>query len=226
MKFDGWQIPLATIALVMGASAYFAHPATTSEAVAAWVQAVGSIGAILAAVWVAHRQYEQTRQLELERAAADTTKEQAETRAFVQSVRQELATIWEGYSVGIRPTLLATGENAFFDALVPVQTEAFTIYNNASPRVGKVPDEELRRLIVTTYARAKGHIYSLQMNNALLSDFTNFAVIHRGENHDAVLEAKRGLLVRYAVQLKTRDSELERHLQALLARADDWMGTS
>jgi hypothetical protein len=225
MKIDGWQIPLATVAGVMGVSAYFYHPATSSEAVAAWVQAVGSIGAILAAVWVAHRQYEQTRQLELGRAAADTAKEQAETRAFVQSIRQELATIWEGYCTGIRPTLLNTGENAIFDALVPVHTDAFTVYNNASPQVGKVPDEELRRLIVTTYARAKGHIYSLQMNNALLSDFTNFAVMHRGDNHDAVLEHKRGMLVRYAVQLKERDAELERHINALMAQAADWLRT-
>ncbi|MFM0603656.1 hypothetical protein PQR05_03890 [Paraburkholderia sediminicola] len=223
MKFDGWQIPLATIAGVIGASAYFSHPATSSEAVAAWVQAVGSIGAILAAVWVAHRQYEQTRQLELERAAGDVAKELAETRAFVQSVRQELTTIWEGYCVGIRPTLLAVGEGDFFGALVPVQTEAFTVYNNASPRVGKVPDEELRRLIVTTYARAKGHIYSLQMNNSLLSDFTNFAVMHQGPNHDAVVGHKHGMLVSYAVQLRERDAELERHILMLTARADDWL---
>lgn len=223
MKFDGWQIPLATVAGVIGASAYFYHPAASSEAVAAWVQAVGSIGAILAAVWVAHRQYEQTRQLELERAKADAEEEQAETRAFVPSVRQELATIWEGYSTGIRPTLLAVGENAFFDALVPVQTDAFTIYNNASPRVGKVPDEELRRLIVTTYARAKGHIYSLQLNNSLIADLTNFAVMYRGENRDQILAGKRDLLVRYAVQLRERDAELERHITMLTARADDWL---
>jgi hypothetical protein len=223
MKLDGWQIPLATIVGVVAGSAYFKYPADTSEAVAAWVQALGSIAAILAAVWVAHRQYEQTRQLELDRIAAATAAENAETRAFVQAVRQELASIWDGYSTGIRPVLLAVEEDEFFDALVPVHTDAFTVFNNASPQVGKVPDEELRRLIVTTYARAKGHIYSLQMNSALINDFTNFAVMHRGENHERVLEAKKNVLVNYAAQMRVRDAQLEQYLQKLLARADEWL---
>ncbi|MFM0279988.1 hypothetical protein P0D75_18415 [Paraburkholderia sediminicola] len=223
MKFDGWQIPLATIAGVIGASAYFYHPADSSEAVAAWVQAIGSIGAILAAVWVAHRQYEQTRKLEIDRAAADAAKDEAETKAFVQSVRQELMTIWEGYSTGIRPALLAVGEGAIFGMFVPASTDAFTIYNNASPRVGKVSDDELRRLIVATYARAKGHIYSMQLNNGLLTDCNNFALMHRGEHHDEILARKRAALENYAVQLKQRDAELEQHLQAFLVRAGDWL---
>jgi hypothetical protein len=167
MKIDGWQLPLAAFAGVMAVSAFCAYPAKTSADVAAWVQAVGSIGAILVAVWVAHRQYTQTRQLELDHVAAAEAKEKAEVRAFVQSVKQELSSIWEGYSTGIRPALLAVADGSYFGMIVAAQTDAFTVYNNASPQVGKVDDEELRRLIVETYARAKGHIYSMQLNNAL-----------------------------------------------------------
>ncbi|MFT4504621.1 hypothetical protein [Caballeronia sp. 15711] len=226
MKLDGWRIPLATIAGVMGASAYFYHPADTSEGVAAWVQAVGSIGAILAAVWVAHRQYEQTRQLELERAVADAAKEQAETRAFVQSVMQELMAIWGGYEANIRPLLHATTDGGIFDNLVAVGGDIFTIYSNASTRVGKVDDEQLRGLIVLTYARAKGFVYSLQLNNSVVADLANFVFMYQGENREQVLTLKRQLLSQYAAQLKEHDRELESLLQALTARANEWLRTS
>lgn len=222
MKLDGWQIPLGTIAGVIGASAYFYHPATSSEAVAAWVQAIGSIGAILAAVWVAHRQYEQTRQLELERAKADAAKEQAETEAFVQAVVQELTTIWVGYEATIRPHLYAVGENEFFNGIVPVGTDLFTIYNNASPRVGKVKDEELRRLIVQTYARAKGFVYSLIRNNEMVTEMADLALAMTDETFQRYVADKKGALVRYAVQLKRNDEELERLLRDLTARANMW----
>ncbi|RZF23985.1 hypothetical protein EVC45_41245 [Paraburkholderia sp. UYCP14C] len=89
--------------------------------------------------------------------------------------------------------------------------------------MGKVPDEELRRLIVTTYARAKGHIYSLQVNNALLTDFTNFAVMHRGDNHEEILGEKKKILMNYAVQLRHRDVQPERHVRELIGRADEWL---
>lgn len=216
MKLDGWQIPLATIAGVMGASAYFYHPATTSEAVAAWVQAVGSIGAILAAVWVAHRQYQQTRQLELERAKAADDKDAAETRAFVLAVREELSALWEGYCIGARRLLLAVPEGGVCNFRFPVTSDAFTVYNNASAMVGRVTNPELRRAIITAYATAKGMVYTYQLNNDLVSDFDNFETLYRGEDRAARLQQKQQRLIEYGYQVKMHDAMVAQRYEELM----------
>jgi hypothetical protein len=214
MKFDGWQIPLATIAGVMIAGAYFYYPATKSEEVAAWVQAIGSIGAILAAVWVANYQYERARRDDHE-----------ETKAFVGAVVEELKTIWQGYSADTRQRLWEVKDEGFLDLVYPVTSDAFTIYNGASVRVGKVDDPELRRLIVHVYAQAKGIVSSYQLNNEMVRAFWQSHAAMGAHDNIAIAKAKKqqANLVEYARKLKGRDKLLERDLKALFVQADKWM---
>ncbi len=224
MKFDGWQIPLGTIAFVVGAGAYFAHPANTSEAVAAWVQAVGSIGAILAAVWVSHKQYRDTRELEAQRAADDAAKNLAQTVAFVQAIREELRSIWFGYSSDARKRLLAVPDHEFLNYIYPVSADAFTIYNSMSSHVGQVPDAELRRLIVVVYAQAKGLVSSFQLNNTLVQEFHAIDSSPSASLHgmgSAIV--KRRELISSVYKLKERDAAIERNLRAFRIRADKWV---
>ncbi|MGX7850937.1 hypothetical protein [Pseudomonas aeruginosa] len=225
MKFDGWQIPLATIAGVMGASAYFYHPATSSEAVAAWVQAVGSIGAILAAVWISNKQYRDTRELEARRAADDAAKDLAETVAFVEAIREELITIWAGYSSDAQKRLRATEKEAIFDYNYPVSSDAFTIYNGASSRVGKVPDAEVRKLIVMVYAQAKGLVSSFQLNNSALHDYHEAKLMLDSDNlrGHMVLTQMQTDLSSYAHKLKKRDTIIDQDLHKLLKSIDRWL---
>lgn len=70
MKIDKWQIPLLVIIGVLGLGAYWRYPANTSEAVAAWVQAVGSVGAIIGAIWIASEQHRR----EIERRQSEESK--------------------------------------------------------------------------------------------------------------------------------------------------------
>jgi len=212
MKLDQWQAPLFALFVVCCGAAFFRYPIEHSSDVAAWVQAVGSVGAIIIAVWVFHRQY-----LDTERRS------QAEVRAFVQAIREELTTIWEGYNSGARTRLLAVQENQFFNAIFPVTTEAFTVYNRTSSQVGKVDDEELRRLIIVTYAKSKGLIYSFQLNNHLITDLKNFEVGYQGQDRNVRLQQKVAELIRYAGELKVRDEQVHESLNALLQRADEWL---
>lgn len=224
MKLDGWQIPLATLGFVLCASAYMRHPATNSEAVAAWVQAVGSIGAILAAIWVSHKQYRDTRELEAQRAAESTAKELSETVAFVQAIREELRSIWFGYSSDTRKRLLTVPQGEYLDHIYPVSSDAFTIYNGSSSRVGKVPDAELRRLIVVVYAQAKGLVSSFQFNNTLIREYGAIDTSSTGTPNDMLLGiVKHRELVASASKLKERDAAIDRDLKAFRTRADKWV---
>jgi hypothetical protein len=55
-KIDGWEIPLGMLACVAMVAVFLHYQPHKSEAVAAWVQAFGSIGAIAGAVWIGNRQ--------------------------------------------------------------------------------------------------------------------------------------------------------------------------
>ena len=212
VKIDQWQIPLFVLTIVFCGAALCRYPVQHSSDVAAWVQAVGSVGAIVIAVWVFHRQY-----LDAERRSQD------EVRAFVQAIREEVNAVWGGYDTGARQQLLAVPVDGFFDVIFPVTTEAFTVYNRAAMQVGKVDDEELRRLIIVTYAKAKGLIYSFQLNNQLVADLMNFDVSYHGQDREVRIQRKHEMLVAYATQLKVRDTLVHESLSALVLRANQWL---
>ena len=224
MKFDRWQIPLLVVVAVFGLGVYFRHPADSSEAVAAWVQAIGSIGAILAAVWVSNKQYRDTRELEAQRAAESAAKELAETVAFIQAIREEMQTVWFGYASDTRKRLLAVPDDGYLDHIYPVSTDAFTIYNGASLRVGKVPDAELRRLIVVLYAQAKGLVSSFQLHNLLIQQYDGMDTSPMaGMQAMGFAVGKHRELVASTKKLKSRDAAISRDLRAFRACAEKWL---
>lgn len=217
-KMDGWHIPLVALLFILIASVFFRYQPHSSEAVATWVQAFGSIGAILAAIWIMQRQSKKARD-----------DDEAETRAFVQAIREELGTFWEGYNLNIRVNLKEVRVGGYLNAVSPASPDVFTIYNASSSRVGKVPDAELRRLIVAVYARFKGQIYSLQANNNLVMEQRSLDVAGYGLEHAPREIAERSdrhkrVLVDYTEQLKASDEQLEKHVDKLFRRADAWLG--
>lgn len=223
MKLDGWQIPLQTIVVVVCAAAFLHHPPETAEGIAAWVQAVGSIAAIVIAIWVSHKQYRDTRELEAQRSKDDAAKDLAETKAFVHAIREELTTIYHGYKSDTQKRLRDTPDDQPFNYFYPVTSDAFTIYNGASIKVGKVPHPELRRLIVVVYAQAKGIVSSFQLNNGLLNDLSAFDVQYRGEDREQRLEERRQNMIVYATKLKDRDRVLSADLEKLFVVIDRWL---
>lgn len=223
MKIDGWLIPLVTLVTIALASAFARYPIEHSSDLASWVQAAGSILAIAIAIWVSRQQFKDTMLFESRRAKAEADKDAAETRAFVQAVREELGTIWDTYSARMGNTLRVLPDNHGFTTIFPVTSDAFTIYNNASAAVGKVPDDELRRLIVIVYAKAKGIVSSFQMNNQLVIDYLQFEMHYRGEDRVERMANKVESLVSYAAMLKESDRELGVLVAELFARADAWL---
>jgi hypothetical protein len=209
-KLDGWQYPLLFLVVAIFAGVLYLHFPKPADW-PAWVQAVGSVIGIGIAIYVPNRQIKIAREQDL-----------AETRAFVQAIREELGTLWLGYSTNLRPHLHAVKEKDFLRLSFPMSTEAFTIYNGSSSRVGKVSDAELRRLIVAVYANAKGLIFSYQMNNKMLVDLDSIESLYSG-SLDARLSAKWQHLVDYAIGLKQLDCQFGKNIEAFFASADSWL---
>jgi hypothetical protein len=209
---NGWQAPLAALVVIILFAAFNLRPVKEAADVAAWVQGVGSLLAIVAAVGIYARQY-------AEKKADDAL----ETRAFVQAVHDEIATLWEGYSQNLRLRILGLQQGQVLDAISPMNPDAFVIYNNASAQVGRIDDAALRTLIVTVYARARGFIYSIQMHNGLLIDFRQFETYYQGADRQARLNQRRDVVVRYAEGLRQIDAAIEALVTQCLAAAERWL---
>lgn len=210
---SGWLMPLAVLAVIVLFGAFAAKPMQTASDIAAWVQGVGSLAAVAAAVWIYARQQAEKKADEL-----------AETVAFVLSIREEIQSTWTGYSADMRKRLHKTPDGQHFEHLYPVSSDAFTIYNASPSMVGKIHDAELRRLIVVVYAEAKGLVSTFQLNNQLLPAYRE-ALAHGvgGPTGQSLRGMADDELTATARKLKARDKTLSRDVYALLERAELWL---
>ena len=180
--------------------------------VAGIIQGVGSLAAVGAAVWIYAKQNQDKKDDAL-----------AETSAFVQSIHTEISTLWKGYSTNLRPHITGLKDGGFLELVAPLNPDAFVIYNKACEQVGKIDNTDLRTLIVQTYARFRGFIYSLQLNNGLVIDIAQFEIIYDAADRDKRLEQKKFVLRDYGLKLKRADADIEKLMTQLLPLMEQWL---
>lgn len=204
----------AALATLMLLSTLLLKP-DASAAIASWMQAIGATLAILSAIWIATEQ-------ERQRKADDA----AETRAFVQAIVTEIRAIWSAYEKKIQPLIRAATPEKPFHYLVPLDSDVFTVYTGSSSRVGKITDDELRHAIVSTYARAKGFVYTLQTFNALLHHFKQVDISYREPDRDARIAQEISVLAGVTIQLQESDSELHAQVAEVMGLAERWLNST
>ncbi|MFM0505281.1 hypothetical protein [Paraburkholderia caffeinilytica] len=226
MKSHRWKIQYAAgFGAGVLLTALVKFPPNSSSDWAAWVQAIGSIGAIGIAIWVSHKQYRDALILEQERKKSLAEQGSAEIRAIVEAVRDELDALWEGYNLQIGPLLRSLPVGSPFNFIYPVFTDAFTVYNGVSSKIGRIPERELRRLIVATYAHAKGLVYSFQLNNKMLTDRQQIDLLYQGNDRGQRLAQQDQILIEYAAILKERDTQIQTLVVELSVRIDSWLSS-
>jgi len=199
----GIVVLLATTLLVFGL-----FPSMSSEAGAAWIQAVGSIGAILSAIWVMSAQ---------NRAAEKRDRE--EIRHFLLALRDEIYVLATAFAERSGKSLLERDDGAFF-LKIPVTEAAFAIYNSSADKVGRVKNDILRQNIVITYARAFGFIKTIQMNNHFLEEYerAHWAALATGNPVDVQYrDARFRVLDEYGTITRKAYRELVLEVNSLLA---------
>ena len=199
---DGPATLCAVLLVMLVATVAKWHPHETGDW-AGWFQAVGSITAVGVAIWVSHKQYRDARVIEQE-------KRNSEVLAYLQAIHAELSTLWDGYSNGVGTALKLLPEGRPFMVSWGGTIDAFTIYNNNSVFVGRISDSELRTLLVSSYAKFKGIILSINTNNGLLTKLQE--QFQAGE-----WDRNQSQLIEYAGALKRDDSELSLRIPRLLS---------
>ncbi|KWU16272.1 hypothetical protein [Achromobacter xylosoxidans] len=140
---------------------------------AAWVQAFGSIGAILGAIWIAHEQHRRTLSRELLR-------ERAETAALVRSLQAELDVAQENLEREYGDDL--ENRDRLFPGDLAVADVPFQIYSANSAMIGKIPNDEIRKLFVRTYGLAQSLLLSFEKNNKIDAHLTALALHPKAQN--------------------------------------------
>ncbi|MEN4918234.1 hypothetical protein ABE485_06145 [Achromobacter spanius] len=130
---------------------------------AAWVQAIGSIAAIVAAIWIASEQHRTTEKRE--KAQRDEA-----SRNYLCSTRDELSVLWGMYSSRVGAMLEAHDPSTWLDIIWPIDHDPFVVYNSNAQMLAQVNDDQLRAMIIQTYAQGKGLISTWRMHNGFVSE--------------------------------------------------------
>jgi hypothetical protein len=153
---------------------------------AAWVQAIGSIAAILAAVWVSYDQ--QTKQKK-----RDDVRDRDDLLHMLRSIRDEL---WITYTAskernGKLIEESKAGTPFFFK--IPFTERPFPIYDSYVSKLGRIPDDDLRKRIIVGHGRARGLVLTVIANNGLVEKFEYADYMARAMS-DEVHQKQRALL--------------------------------
>ncbi len=97
-------------------------------------------------------------------------KEQEESliKSLLQSIHDELETLWDIYQKEIGTYLESLQENKPLLHIYVITHDYFTVYHSNSFLIGKIKNNDLRKRIITTYTIAKGLIDSYKLNNELV----------------------------------------------------------
>ncbi|MBD8627676.1 hypothetical protein IFT64_12090 [Oxalobacteraceae sp. CFBP 8753] len=170
-----------------------------------WLQAVGSVWAILVAVWVPWQQAEANERREKQKEADDVA-------ALLRSIRTELSGTLDRAQNVFGGALDKLPRGKPFLAYLPVSEDPFIIYNALLPKIGTVRDDTTRDQIVRTYKAARGFILTIHRHNSMyetwdLSD----------SNGDKVIALKKyEELLKYTPLLQESYREMKREIAKLL----------
>lgn len=194
-------IAIAGVAIGVGV-ALQGWPAWPGADGAAWVQAIGSVVAILVAVWVARDQH----------AKAETRSAKAEmdeVRNFLAGIREELHANWLVYMINIGNTVAETKPGAAIEWTWPIPDNPFKVYGATVAVLGRVPEDELRKAIVATYIVAGGLLQTWKMHNTLREARDSEPEVvedKNGEEANATWHIRHNQLVGYSAHLKRHQS--------------------
>jgi hypothetical protein len=138
--------------------------------------------------------------------------EETTVRGFVRSIADELDSVWSRYNVEIGPHLrsLEDGKPAI---PFPLHQSYFAVFDTNASLLGRIPDEELGKQIISTYVEAKGFVDSMRYYERLVIKYKadrktpSLTVISDSEAYTEIVD--------YSAQLKKAHAMLETKIKAL-----------
>ena len=138
---------------------------------------------------------------------------------FLQAIHDEIETLWDAYMDGIGHQLEALADGQPLDMFWPVAQDYFTVYSTSAFFIGRIREHDLRKLIVSTYSKARGLIDSYRLNNDLVQKHSHAFWIYqetKNDVHQAKAVGHYNALVQYASKLKKSHTEMKKLVSELL----------
>ncbi|MDH1522188.1 hypothetical protein [Achromobacter mucicolens] len=198
-----FQVLLALLFLAFCAVLVMYWP-KTSEQWAGWMQAIGSIAAIGAAIWISSNQHRTSEKREA-RQRADAT------RNYLSATRAELSVLWSTYNLRVGDRLTQHNPTELLDLIWPIDHDPFVVYNSNGQMLAGIDDDALRTMLIQTYALGRGLISTWRMHNSLLQDavrLARYANEFPSEVTQSAARHARGLAVAYGPVLQGIHFEL------------------
>ncbi len=145
--------------------------------------------------------------------------DQNEVNNFEQMIRTEIETLWSSYQEGIGASLEALPNNTPFELIYPVSQNYFSVYDNNTVLLGKISDNDKRKLIVTIYVQAKGLLDSYRMNNESLYKLEQTIFFNQQNNNSFFRQLQNSQiegLKLYADNLKASHNKLKQNIETFL----------
>ncbi|MCH7926933.1 MAG: hypothetical protein IID03_02965 [Candidatus Dadabacteria bacterium] len=144
---------------------------------------------------------------------------QESLKGLYQSIHDEIDTLWNIYLNGIGNQLEQLGENLPLEFLYPITQEYFTVYTSNAALIGQIPNPKLRKLIITTYTKARGLIDSYRLNNSLVENYRHALWTYTQTNntlHKQLSDERYSVLVAYASKLTVAHHDIKKDVNDLL----------
>lgn len=161
LKHKTWTLAIGAVAL-LSICGWLIYTQIEARDWAAWVQAVGSIAAIVFAIALTWYQGEAS--IERERI-----KEKEDVNGLLLSIKDELSVNMQMAHETVGKALEKTEPGKAFYVFFPVQEDPFCIYNSVTNRLHLIKNEKLRLQIIKTYGVAKGAVQTFRFNNELVT---------------------------------------------------------
>ena len=145
--------------------------------------------------------------------------EESLIKGLLQSIHDEVETLWDTYQEGMGVHLEALLENQPLAWFYPVIQDYFTVYHGNSFLIGRIKDNDLRKSIITTYTRAKGLIDSYRLNNDFTQKCEQLDSLYKQTNNPVFvqqLNAQRTVMVDYAKKIKESHNKVKNNVNTLL----------
>jgi len=156
-------IVLLTAILALATFLIGHHLALSRQDWPGWLQAIGSIWAILVAVWVSWQQAEAQRR-------RDEDAQIAEVKGVIRSLRAEAETTLEYANTHIADDLRESKPGTPFNVVFPLPESPFPIFDALIPKLGLISNDELQRQIIHTFTLGKSLALTIKHHNLMVNE--------------------------------------------------------
>lgn len=214
-----WMAALGGMTIAFFGFAVMLHGWPSSTVAAAWIQATGSVLAILAAFFIAQDQHRK----ELKRQAsrrrdemeAISKAERVEEARLLQALRDEIEvrTLQFHLIVGEELEKCSTRALPFFDSYNLMAEDPFPVYRSLLPRLTLIQNKEVRQKIIRCYAAMESLVLTVMTNSEFAREFQAADIAFRntaGAKEGSDLSQKKARLIHYfPILISMRDTALK-----------------